>query len=448
MSAAPTVCALAPVRASRSLRRFTFVRVAAVLWLLLMMMGLAGYLLVTRPSLEHRAATLATTLLPAGPLDCAGLRTHLAALSKDQLHTGVGLLPGANAASTLQRGGWLLPVDDMLVEQLRQHKAVIVQARSGIDSLHLRLQGVCADAGIALTLHRRTALGVAPAQALAAWLAGLLAGTLGLAAWLSRALNAPLFRLEGHVRQTPLGGRAAPAPATGIIELDRLALAVDGLRARAGAAVASRTALLMAMSHELRTPLARVRLILDTAQPVTGDDATEIRAYLLEMQDALDEFMRAANAMAAPPQHAGAQAVWLRLQTLFSDPRVRFQPATGAWDTALNAAALLRIASNLIDNALRHGTGRVEVSWHQHAEAWCLQVRDEGPGIAPAQMLQALQPFSSGAASEAGVSSHAGLGLALASILCEHNGWTLQLENRQPQGLLVSVAHGPVGLSG
>lgn len=433
----------AVTRASRSLWRFTFLRVAAALLVLLVLMGLTGYLLVTRPALEHRAASMAAALLAEPLSDCAAVKARIAQLAQDEKRSGVTLLQGDSGGSTSARGDWLLPFDAMLVARLREQRAVEVQARSAVNTLHLRL--TCGGSSVRLTLDRRIALGVAPAQALVAWLAGLLGGTLGLAAWLSGALNAPLQRLARHVRSTPLGAEPAAAQATGIIELDRLALEVDALRERASEAVGSRTALLMALSHDLRTPLARVRLILDTAQPVTAADGAEMKAHVLEMQESLDEFMRAANAMAAPLVQAGAQAVWLRLQALFTDPRVVFTHAQGAPDATLNAAALLRIASNLIDNALRHGEGRVEVSWSQRADGWRIRVADEGTGIPVENRLQSLRAFSSGAVRGACTPGHAGVGLALARILCEHNGWTLLLENRQPGGLLVSVTNGMHG---
>lgn len=430
----------AVTRASGSLWRFTFLRVAAALLVLLALMGMAGYLLVTRPALEHRAASMAAALLAEPQADCAAVKARIEQLANDEHRSGVTMLEAHAEGGTIATTAWLLPLDAMLVARLRQQSAVKVEARSAINTVHLQL--TCGGSSVRLALDRRIALGVAPAQALAAWLVGLLGGTLGLAAWLSGALNAPLRRLARHVQSTPLGAEPVVAQATGIIELDRLALEVDALRERASEAVGSRTALLMALSHELRTPLARVRLILDTAQLVTAADGAEMKAHVLEMQEALDEFMRAANAMAAPLVQAGAQAVWLRLQALFTDPRVVFTHAQGAPDATLNAAALLRIASNLIDNALRHGEGRVDVSWSQRADSWCLRVADEGTGIPVENMLQSLRAFSSGAVRDAGAPGHAGVGLALARILCEHNGWTLHFGNRQPGGLLVSVANG------
>lgn len=426
------------MRSARSLWRFTFMRVATALIVLLLLMGSAGYFLVTQPALARHAQSLAATLLPTPLPDCTSLKARFAQLALDGSHTGVQIA-GTKPQNAAVLTRWLLPFDAMLVARLRERIDVQIEARSAIDALHLNL--TCANSSLDLVLDRRIALGVAPGLALLAWLGGLLCGALGLAAWLSRALNAPLQRLVAHLRSTPLGAAPASATATGIVELDQLALEMDALRERASEAVASRTALLMGLSHDLRTPLTRVRLILDTAQPMLATDSAEMKAHLIEMQESMDEFMRAANAMAATPAPAGARMAWSRLQTVFTDPRLSFVNAPTDLEIPLNSAALVRIASNFIDNALRHGAGRVEVSWSQSQSGWRLCVADEGPGIAPADMARALRPFGRDPARTDAAHQHAGVGLALARILCEHNGWTLRVASRKPKGLLACVEH-------
>ena len=418
-----------------TLWRFTFTRVAAALLALLLLVGSAGFLLVTRPALERHAQLLVNTLVPLPGPDCAALDRRVRRLAAD---AAMGITMEASDARAAPASSWLLPFDVLVVNRLSERSGMAVQGRSTVDALHLRLR--CAEGGIGLVLDRRIALGAAPDLALLAWVAGLVGGALGIAAWLSRALSAPLRHLMTHLRATPLGAAPTATPPSGITELDRLGIEVDALRERSSEAVASRTALLMGLSHDLRTPLARVRLILDTAQPITTDDGREMKAHVLEMQEALDEFMRAANAMAAAPVAGGARIVWARLLILFTDPRMAFDEGPDDLDLPLNSAALLRIASNLIDNALRHGEGRVEVSWRRIDGSWALCVSDQGRGIAPEDMPRALRPFGRAAVDDDNAAhSHAGVGLALARILCEHNGWRLCLDRPPAGGLRVCV---------
>jgi signal transduction histidine kinase len=418
-----------------TLWRFTFTRVAAALFALLLLVGSAGFLLVTRPALERHAQLLANSLLPVPNTDCAELGSRVRQLAADSA-SGIRMVTEARDVAPFS--GWLLPFDALLVDRLSARSGMIVQARSTVDALHVRLR--CTDSSVELALDRRIALGAAPDLALVAWLAGLTVGALGIAAWLSRALGAPLWHLMTHVRGTPLGAAHASAAPIGIVELDQLGFEVDALRERASQAVVSRTALLMGLSHDLRAPLARIRLILDTAQPVTSHDAREMKDHVLEMQEGLDEFMRAANAMAAAPTSAGARIVWERLLSLFVDPRIAFNAKLYDLEVPLNSAALLRIASNLIDNALRHGKGRVEVSWRRSGDAWSLCVSDQGQGIAPELLQRAQRAFCSEPGPEGETAAwHAGIGLALARILCEHNGWTLSFGTGESGGLRVCV---------
>jgi len=422
-------------RSAKTLWRFTFMRVAPALLALLLLVGSAGFLLVTRPALERHAQLLVNTLLPSSRPECLALEAHARELSSDAA-SGIRLLAATEAA--LPTSAWLLPFDALLVARMRERSGLDVRAHSTVEALRLNLR--CASGEVRLALDRRVALGAAPDLALFAWVGALICGALGIAAWLSRALSSPLRRLMADLRGSPLGAAPAKVAPSGIIELDQLGFEVDALRQRASDAVASRTALLMGLSHDLRTPLARVRLILDTAQPICQADTHEMKAHLLEMQEAMDEFMRAANAMATEPVEGGARIVWSRLQTHFADPRVVFDWEADGADTSLNSAALLRIASNLIDNALRHGEGRVQVSWRGDAGRWAMCVEDEGRGIALQDRERALRPFGRNAP-EAGEQDvhHAGVGLALARILCEHNGWHLRLEAGPLRGLRARV---------
>ena len=301
-----------------TLWRFTFTRVAAALFVLLLLVGSAGFLLVTRPALERNAQWLVKAVAPAARPDCQMLRARVNELAQDP-ESGIRLL--ANEANTAWDRLWLLPFDALVMRGLADRTGLAVQAHSTVQALQLQLR--CQDDEIRLAVDRHIALGAAPDLALLAWLLGLVCGALGIAAWLSRALSSPLRRLVSQLRATPLGGTpAVVAAAPGIAELDQLGLEVEALRLRASGAVASRTALLMGISHDLRTPLARVRLILDTAPALTADDGLEMKGHVREMQEALDEFMRAANAMAAAPVAGGARIVWDRLRALFTDARL------------------------------------------------------------------------------------------------------------------------------
>jgi two-component system osmolarity sensor histidine kinase EnvZ len=421
---------------SVSLSTFAFWRAALAFGCLLIMSGTAGYWLVTRPSLESHARWIAAELIPA-----AGT------CSKDVLQSQINLLrerglTGISLETDVANGNrptagliYPLPFDALLARQIQSRANTPVEALSSLGDVRVRF--VCGRDPVRIGFDREKTLGAVPNQALFLWLSALLAGALVMAVVLSNSLAVPMRRLAEHLRTTPLGSLIASpvTPGTGISELDALSAEIHSLRLRANRAVANRSALLMGLSHDLRKPLARIRLILDTVTSPNMDDAQEMRRDVLELQDALDEFMRAANAMASPTLADGALQSWYRLRRLYPDQRVTFVGAPDETTPPLNTAALIRVASNLIDNALRHTEGPVQVIWSVGGK-WMLCVDDGGPGIDAAHIVNACSPFFTGSH---GNYEHAGLGLALASMICEHNGWVLDFGTQSGKGWRVCV---------
>ena len=399
-----------PDQHTQTLNHFVLSRTLLAFAILLLAVGMAGYVLVARPVLDKYADSLASRLLP-GPDAC-----QPDSIRRLQPPEGMTVrLTNSSALPDTRHWPALLPFDALLARRIQQRAGTTVVTTSSLHELQLAFH--CQEQTVILDIDRAHALGTVPNVALLFWLFGLLGGALVMAAILSRALGRPLARLAGHLRATPLGMASPAAAGTGIAELDALAAEVDALRQRASSAVATRTALLMGLSHDLRAPLARLRLILDTVGQPTSDDMADLRHDVRELQDALDEFMRAANAMASPSSVGGAREGWQRLQRIYTSARISFAGVPDDRCPPLNTAALVRIASHLIDNAICHTDGAIQILWHSAAD-WQLCVRDEGRGIDDS----AFHPFHSG---DSGHSNHAGLGLALASLICEHNGWQL-----------------------
>ena len=58
-----------------------------------------------------------------------------------------------------------------------------------------------------------------------------------------------------------------------------------------------------------------------------------------------------------------------------------------------DADALLRVLTNLLDNAIRHGRGRVVLGAHRENGAVRLEVVDDGPGFAPDDLDHVFEPL-------------------------------------------------------
>ncbi|MDT7790024.1 MAG: hypothetical protein QOF58_8443, partial [Pseudonocardiales bacterium] len=85
---------------------------------------------------------------------------------------------------------------------------------------------------------------------------------------------------------------------------------------------------------------------------------------------------------------------------------------------------LHQVLVNLVDNAARHGPtgGLVSVSGSSAGSCVVLEVRDEGPGIAPADRSRIFERFTRGERAGGGGT---GLGLAIARWVVDLHGGTI-----------------------
>ncbi len=415
---------------SHSLQVFALHRIMLAFSILLVVTGLSGYELVTRPALKNHAHWIAADLIPnPGTCSQATITNRISLLRQRNL-IGIDIVP-ISLQSHSSYWHIILPFDQMLADQISQRSLTTVRVSSSIQFANLAIN--CDHRTIHLQIYHDDILGATPDLALLLWIISLLIGGIGLAVLLSRALTVPLKKLSDELRTTPLTVTSNRTPAIGISELDQLGGEIEALRNRANRTIATRSALLMGLSHDLRKPLARIRLIAETTTIPCEADIADIRRDVIELQDAMDEFMRAANAIASPTQANGAIIGWMRLKAMYRDQRLYFIEQPNNTCPALNAAALIRVASQLIDNALRHTDGMVTIMWDND---WHLCVLDQGPGIPPECIQDACNPFWSTGSTDP---DHAGLGLALASIICEHNGWQLAFDTHPDGGWMACI---------
>ncbi|WP_158629928.1 HAMP domain-containing sensor histidine kinase [Cohnella sp. AR92] len=95
---------------------------------------------------------------------------------------------------------------------------------------------------------------------------------------------------------------------------------------------------------------------------------------------------------------------------------------------------LLRVADNLIGNAIRYARAKiaVELGWEQGLLT--LKVQDDGDGFSEEALRMAASPFYQGEREQGG---HFGMGLHIARLLCEKHGGKLQLANADTGGAIV-----------
>ncbi len=283
---------------------------------------------------------------------------------------------------------------------------------------------------------------------IAAWLLGpriaLVVGTLAAAATLASWFLHERWAAHQALPDVIWILVASTALAVSIaIDRDR-ALADAGRAARRSVAamqdvVQLRRRLVADVSHELRTPLTAINGFLDTV--LSGDldlDRAKNRELLVEARrggQRLEELIARLLAVdsadtgqlaldIAPIQARRLLAVAAR--SVPTPPR-RAVNVTYVDDDARDAVLLIdharsvEIVANLISNAIHHGRGTVELSVTTLGPVLCIDVQDEGPGLAPGTEQHAFEPFAT-----FGVHlGAAGLGLATARAYALAQGGSL-----------------------
>ena len=230
-------------------------------------------------------------------------------------------------------------------------------------------------------------------------------------------------------------GRRLPVPARRD-EIARLGTALNAMLGRIEDAVSRERRFISDASHELRTPLAMQKSELELAlRP--GRTPGELKAALRSAAEETDRLVQLAeDLLVLARSDEGALALRLQQLELRASlenvvERFRSSVIEAGRDLTLEpgqpvnvVADELRIqqaVGNLVDNAIRHGTGTIVLSVRPAAGMAELHVADQGPGLAPEFAERAFDRFSR--ADDARSSGGAGLGLAIVKVIAEaHHG--------------------------
>jgi two-component system, OmpR family, osmolarity sensor histidine kinase EnvZ len=278
----------------------------------------------------------------------------------------------------------------------------------------------------------------APSLALE-WSVVILVVMLAGAYLFARYLARPLRQLNAAVKSVGEGNSPPPLPESGPSEIVNLNRGFNRMLANLRQIEQDRALLLAGVSHDLRTPLSRLRLGVEVdtrdeqARQGMVDDIEEMDRIIsqfldfardggdtpLELHDPND----IVATVVERSRRAGHDVGFVRGEL----PQL-----------PLRTTAFLRLVSNLVDNALRHGAAPVEVATRMEGDAMLLEVTDRGPGIPPAQVEHLKRPFTRGEAARSGAAG-AGLGLAIVERIARLHGGTLELLPRAGGGTLARL---------
>ncbi len=230
-------------------------------------------------------------------------------------------------------------------------------------------------------------------------------------------------------------------------EIRRLGETLNEMLARLETALARERGFVADASHELRTPLALLKTELELAvrQPRTEEELQSALRSAVEEVDRLAQL--AEDLLAIARSDRGTLPIRpapLRVAALFADLVHRFEArATAAGrrievddpgDLVLVADGLRleQALGNLVDNALRHGSGTIRLTAIERDGQVETHVTDEGNGFPADFLAHAFERFSQ--ADKSRRAGGAGLGLAISEVIARAHGGRAQAQNHAAGG--------------
>jgi len=302
------------------------------------------------------------------------------------------------------------------------------------------------DDGVLRLLVPRKRLEASNVDIFILWMTGSSLVLLAVAIIFLRNQVKPIERLAFAAESFGKGRAVPDFKPYGATEVRSAAQAFLQMRERIERHVQQRTEMLAGVSHDLKTPLTRIKLQL--AMMEGSPDTEAIKADIVEMGRMLDEYLdfaRGEGGEAAGPSNIAAlvseAAETARGARGASPDRVRI---LGAKDLALTVKrnALKRCITNLIDNALKHGT-HADVTARRNGRMVELIVDDDGPGIPESRREEAFRPFHRLDEGRNLQTGGVGLGLAIARDIARAHGGDVVLE-ASPLGGLRALVKLPV----
>ena len=380
--------------------------------------------------------------IPASPgvqvqvVDAQG-RVRASSATADRL---VPILYPAEVRALPDRQGMVIPGDRIGVPG--DVRVVSVAAGPPTDPRYVLVARSTADVSQGVHLLRVTVLVAFPL--LVALLAVISWRVLGAALSPVEALRAGAEVITGGARPGRL-----PVPDSND-EIHRLAVTLNDMLHRLEAARNRQRAFVADAAHELRSPLTNMRTELEVAQRLADrTDWLALSGDLLADVDRLSRLVsdllllaRADEAIARGtvprPTVTEVELGELLAEVAARYPAVRYVPPAAPLCVTGDRDELGRVVANLLDNAVRHAAGSVELTVTSDDAYRTIAVTDDGPGIPAGERERVFGRFTRLDDARARDAGGSGLGLAIVRELVRRHGGTVTLSDADP-GLRAEV---------
>jgi CHASE2 domain-containing sensor protein/signal transduction histidine kinase len=208
------------------------------------------------------------------------------------------------------------------------------------------------------------------------------------------------------------------------------------------------------ISHDMRAPQSSILALVEMKQEAGAqDDQGETLARIATLANRtlhlVDDFVHLTRA-----ESMTICAVELDLGSLLQDGVDEFWASAHKRDIALGVrlplpvaytrgdqTLLMRALCNLIDNAIKYSPPqtRIECGIEEEPGFWRVAIRDQGQGIADADLARLFEPFSRVGVETRGDVGGAGLGLAFVRTVAERHGGSVEVASELGVGSVFTL---------
>jgi signal transduction histidine kinase len=248
-------------------------------------------------------------------------------------------------------------------------------------------------------------------------------------------LTRPVLRLRDAAVRLGEGDFTVEVPGSRVSEIDEAAKAMTATARRLDDLLERERMFSSDVSHQLRTPVAGLRTAIETELQFPREDSSEV---LREALVDLDRLEKTIDDLLAIARKADGGQTTLALVDVLDEVRAKWGkqfamdsrglsivPVQSAPRVNASRSMLVQAIDVLLDNALLHGEGDVDMKLDVGEESVTISISDEGPGFVSLANPESI--FSRD------TETSSGLGLPLARRLVETMGGRLSLGRPGPR---------------
>ncbi|GGB84305.1 histidine kinase [Knoellia flava TL1] len=250
----------------------------------------------------------------------------------------------------------------------------------------------------------------------------------------ARLLGDPLTELAARAERLGAGESRFMPLDSGIGELDRISDVLSRSAHQVTRNLAAERDFAADASHQLRTPLTALLMRLD--EIASTDDLGVVQEEAQVAIEQVERLSKVVDDLMGRSRVSDPTRPSVSLDAVLASLQREWQPAFASSKRSMRIhgerglrvratpVALAQILSTLVENALAHGRGTVDIAARRTGPSVVIELGDEGEGVAPGLAPHIFERSVS--------STGSGLGLTLARDLAEDNGGRLELVSTQP----------------